>query len=128
VAAAVNWAINNVGTPVQSNFPNDYQQFFLTNIIAQPGNRTLLAPLTGSVTPAQMVIATEIIRAAGETFLTGATGIQAIGGLTKDVFFCSGIFINVDDSYLPYITITSFKKWTVAGGWVDITSAFNSTV
>jgi hypothetical protein len=127
VLAAVNWVVANGSAPTFPSvaFPeNDYQQFLLTDILFP--NKTVLSGLT--TTDERMVFATEIIRAAGETFLTGPTGIEAISGLTKDVFFCSGIFINVDDSYLPYITISSFKKWTVADGWVDITSAFNSTV
>lgn len=133
VAAAVSWAISNSGTPVQSNFVDDYQQFFLTNIIAQPANRTLLAPLTGSVTPAQMVIATEIIRAAGQTFLLGATGIRsaagtnAINGSTRDAFFMSGTFINVDDDYEAYIDVVSFQKLPKGTAtWVDLTTTFKA--
>jgi len=133
VAAAVSWAISNAGTPVQSNFVDDYQQFFLTNIIAQPANRTLLAPLTGSVTPAQMVIATEIIRAAGQTFLVGTTGIKSIGGAnlingsTRDIFFMSGTFINVDDGYEAYIDVVSFQKLAKgASTFTDLTTTFKA--
>lgn len=124
VLAAVTWVLANGSAPTFPSvaFPvNDYQQFFLTNALFP--TKAALAALT--TTGERMLAATEIIRAAGETFLTGATGIEAIGGLSKDVFFCSGIFINVDDGYLPYITISSFKKWTVADGWVDITADFN---
>ena len=133
VAAAVSWAINNAGTPTQSNFVDDYQQFFLTNIIAQPANRTLLAPLTGSVTPAQMVIATEIIRAAGQAFLVGTTGIKSIGGAnlingsTRDIFFMSGTFINVDDGYEAYIDVVSFQKLAKgASTFTDLTTTFKA--
>jgi len=134
VSAAVSWAINNAGTPVQSNFPDDYQQFFLTNIIAQSANRTLLAPLTGSVTPAQMVIATEIIRAAGQDFLTVSTrGIKSIGGTnlingsTRDIFFMSGTFINVDDGYEAYIDVVSFQKLAKgASTFTDLTTTFKA--
>jgi len=124
VLAAVTWVLANGSAPTFPSvaFPeNDYQQFFLTNILFPA--KAALAGIT--TTGERMVAATEIIRAAGETFLTGPTGIEAIGGLSKDVFFCSGTFINVDDGYLPYINISSFKKWTVADGWVNIIRDFN---
>lgn len=63
-----------------------------------------------------MVIATEILRAAGQTFLVGTTGIKSIGGTnlingsTRDIFFMSGTFINVDDGYEAYIDVVSFSK------------------
>ena len=132
VSAAISWALANSGTPTfpSTAFPvNDYQQYFLTNIIAQSASRTALGIVGtpgGSPTPAQMVIATELIRANGETFLLGASGISAISGNTKDVIFCSGTFINVDDGYDAYVNINTFKKWTAAGGWVDLTTSFNS--
>ena len=127
VLAAVTWVLANGSAPTFPSvaFPvNDYQQFLLTDILFP--TKAALAALT--TTAARMIAATETIRTAGETFLTGVTGIQAIGGLNKDVLFCSGTFINVDDSYLPYISINSFKKWTVADGWVDILADFNSGI
>lgn len=127
VLAAVTWVDANAGLPTFPSvaFPdNDYQQFYLTNILASTTNRALLAAATG--TPAKMVVATEIIRVAGETFLIGSTGIQAIGGLIKDVFFCSGTFINVDDRFTAYVNINTFKKWSVAAGWTDLTTSFNA--
>ena len=131
VLAAVTWVGANAGLPTFPSvaFPdNDYQQFYLTNILASTTNRALLAAATG--TPAKMVVATEIIRVAGETFLIGSTGIQAIGGLIKDVFFCSGIFVNVDDGYEAYISINTFKKWTTTGvgtgAWTDLTTTFKA--
>jgi len=124
VQAAINWVAANVGLPVQTNFPDDYQQFFLTNTLASVTNRALLA--AAITNPEKMIVATEIIRVAGETLLLGATGIQAISGNTKDVFFCSGTFINVDDNFTAYVNINTFKKWTVAGGWTDLTTTFKA--
>jgi hypothetical protein len=124
VLAAITWVGANSGLPLQANFPDDYQQFYLTNILASTTNRALLTAATG--TPAKMVVATEILRAAGETFLLGASGISAISGNTKDVFFCSATFINVDDGYEAYINVNTFKKWTVAAGWVDLTTTFKA--
>jgi hypothetical protein len=133
VQAAINWAINNAGLPVQANFADDYQQFFITNILASVTNRGLLAPLTGSATSAQMVIATEILRAAGQTFLVGTTGIKSIGGAnlingsTRDIFFMSGTFINVDDGYEAYIDVVSFQKLTKgASTFTDLTTTFKA--
>jgi hypothetical protein len=133
VQAAINWAINNAGLPVQANFADDYQQFFITNILASVTNRGLLAPLTGSATSAQMVIATEILRAAGQTFLVGTTGIKSIGGAnlingsTRDIFFMSGTFINVDDGYEAYIDVVSFQKLAKgASTFTDLTTTFKA--
>jgi len=131
VLAAITWVAANAGLPTFPSvaFPdNDYQQFYLTNILASVTNRALLAAATG--TPAKMVVATEILRVAGETFLIGATGIQNIAGLNKDVFFCSGTFINVDDRYEAYINVNTFKKWTTTGigtgAWSDLTTTFKA--
>lgn len=133
VQAAINWAINNAGLPVQANFVDDYQQFFITNILASVTNRALLAPLTGSATAAQMGIATEILRAAGQTFLVGTTGIKSIGGTnlingsTRDIFFMSGTFINVDDGYEAYIDVVSFQKLAKgASTFTDLTTTFKA--
>jgi hypothetical protein len=133
VQAAINWAINNAGLPVQANFADDYQQFFITNILASVTNRGLLAPLTGSATSAQMVIATEILRDAGQTFLVGTTGIKSIGGAnlingsTRDIFFMSGTFINVDDGYEAYIDVVSFQKLAKgASTFTDLTTTFKA--
>lgn len=131
VLAAITWVAANAGLPTfpSVDFPdNDYQQFYITNILASVTNRALLAAATG--TPAKMVVATEILRVAGETFLIGATGIQNITGLNKDVFFCSGTFINVDDRYEAYINVNTFKKWTTTGigtgAWSDLTTTFKA--
>jgi hypothetical protein len=125
VLAAVTWVLANGSAPTFPSvaFPqDDYQQFYLTSIL-YPTKAALTAL---SDTPARMVAATETIRAAGETFLTGSTGIQAISGNTKDVLFCSGTFVNVDDGYEAYINVNTFKKWTLAGGWTDLTTTFKA--
>lgn len=125
VSAAISWVLANSSAPTFPSTPfpdNDYQQFYLTNILFS--TKAALAAL--STTADRMVAATETIRAAAETFLTGSTGIQAIAGNTKDVFFCSGTFVNVDDRYEAYINVNTFKKWTVAAGWVDLTTTFKA--
>ena len=124
VQAAINWVASNAGLPNQANFVDDYQQFFLTNVLASVTNRALLA--AASTNSAKMVVATEIIRVAGETLLLGASGISAISENTKDVIFCSGTFINVDDRYEAYISVNTFKKWTLSGGWTDLTTSFTT--
>lgn len=125
VLAAITWVLGSSIAPTfpSTAFPqNDYQQYYLTSILF-PTKAALTAL---STTATRMVAATETIRAAGEIFLTGSTGIQAISGNTKDVFFCSGTFINVDDGFTAYVDINTFKKWTVAAGWTDLTTSFKA--
>jgi hypothetical protein len=131
VLAAIGWVGANAGLPVQANFADDYQQFFITDILASVTNRALIAAATGN--PAKMVVATEILRAAGQTFLLGATGIRsaagtnAINGSTRDTFFMSGTFINVDHGYEAYIDVVSFQKLPKGTTtWVDLTTTFKA--
>jgi hypothetical protein len=131
VLAAINWVAANSGLPVQSNFADDYQQFFITNILASVTNRALIAAATGD--PAKMVVATEILRAAGQTFLLSSTGIRSaagtnvINGSTRDTFFMSGTFINVDHGYEAYIDVVTFQKLPKGTTtWVDLTTTFTA--
>ena len=121
VATAIGWVAANALAPVVANFPNDYQNYTLCAILF-PFKAALAAiPTYG----AQMVYATEKIRLASDTFLTGASGIIAANvGAGIDVFYCSGTFINTDDGYNAYINVTSFKKYNSVGGWVDLTTQF----
>jgi hypothetical protein len=121
VATAIGWVAANALAPVVANFPNDYQNYTLCAILF-PFKAALAAiPTYG----AQMVYATEKIRLASDTFLTGASGIIGANvGTGIDVFYCSGTFINTDDGYNAYIDVTSFKKYNSVGGWVDLTTQF----
>lgn len=121
VATAIGWVAANALAPVVANFPNDYQNYTLCAILF-PFKAALAAiPTYG----AQMVYATEKIRLASDTFLTGASGIIAANvGVGIDVFYCSGTFINTDDGYNAYVNVTSFKKYNSVGGWVDLTTSF----
>lgn len=121
VATAIGWVAANALAPVVANFPNDYQNYTLCAILF-PFKAALAAiPTYG----AQMVYATEKIRLASDTFLTGASGIIGANvGTGIDVFYCSGTFINTDDGYNAYINVTSFKKYNSVGGWVDLTTSF----
>ena len=121
VATAIGWVAANAFAPVVANFPNDYQNYALCDILF-PFKAALAAiPTYG----AQMVYATEKIRLASDTFLTGASGIIAANvGVGIDVFYCSGTFINTDDGYNAYVNVTSFKKYNSVGGWVDLTTSF----
>lgn len=121
VATAIGWVAANAIAPVVANFPNDYQNYTLCAILF-PFKAALAAiPTYG----AQMVYATEKIRLASDTFLTGASGIIAANvGVGIDVFYCSGTFINTDDGYNAYVNVTSFKKYNSVGGWVDLTTSF----
>jgi len=121
VATAITWVAANAIAPVVANFPDDYQNYTLCDILF-PFKAALAAiPDYGD----QMVYATEKIRLAGDTFLTGASGIIAANvGVGIDVFYCSGTFINTDDGYNAYVNVTSFKKYNSVGGWVDLTTSF----
>jgi len=121
VATAIGWVAANALAPVVANFPNDYQNYTLCAILF-PFKAALAAiPTYG----AQMVYATEKIRLASDTFLTGASGIIGANvGTGIDVFYCSGTFINTDDGYNAYINVISFKKYNSVGGWVDLTTSF----
>ena len=121
VATAIGWVAANAFAPVVANFPNDYQNYTLCDILFP--FKTALATL--ATYGAKMVYATEKIRLASDTFLTGATGIVAANvGVGIDVFYCSGTFINTDDGYNAYINVTSFEKYNSVGGWVDLTTEF----
>jgi hypothetical protein len=121
VATAIAWVAANASAPVASNFPNDYQNYVLCNILFSFKAALAAIPAYGD----KMVFATEKIRLAADTFLTGASGIITPNvPANTDVFYCSGIFINTDDQYNAYISVTSFKKYNSVGGWVDLTSTF----
>ena len=120
VATAIAWVGANASAPVASNFPNDYQNFVLCDILFP-----FKAALSTGTYGAKMVYATEKIRLAGVTFIEGASGIVT-GNVpaATDVFFCSGIFINTDSGYSAYVVVSSFKKYNTVGGWVDLTAQF----
>ena len=121
VATAITWVAANAIAPVVANFPDDYQNYTLCDILFPFKVALAAIPDYGD----QMVYATEKIRLAGDTFLTGASGIIAANvGVGIDVFYCSGTFINTDDGYNAYLNVTSFKKYNSVGGWVDLTTSF----
>jgi hypothetical protein len=132
VLAAITWVAANGSAPTFPSTPfpdNDYQQFYLTNILYS--FKSALAALPD--TAARMVYATEKIRDAGQTFLVGTTGIKSIGGAnlingsTRDIFFMSGTFINVDDGYEAYIDVVSFQKLAKgASTFTDLTTTFKA--
>ena len=121
VATAITWVAANGSTPVVGNFPNNYQNYTLCSILF-PFKAALAAlPTYGE----KMVFATEKIRLAGDTFLTGASGIIGANvGTGIDTFYCTGTFINSDDGFNAYVTVTAFKKYNSVGGWVDLTTEF----
>jgi len=125
VATAIGWVAANGSAPVVGNFPNNYQNFTLCNILF-PFKAALAAlPTYGE----KMVFGTEKIRLSGNTFLTGATGIVGANvGTNVDVFYCTGIFINTDDGFNAYVDVKEFKKYNSVGGWVDLTNEFLATL
>jgi len=121
VATAITWVAANAIAPVVANFPDDYQNYTLCDILFPFKVALAAIPDYGD----QMVYATEKIRLASDAFLTGASGIIGANvGTGIDVFYCSGTFINTDDGYNAYINVTSFQKYNSVGGWVDLTTSF----
>jgi hypothetical protein len=132
VATAATWVIGNATLPTYNTgvFADNDQHYKLCAILL-PFRATILASYDFVTTPslygASMVYCTEKIRVAGDTFLTGASGIIAANvGTNVDVFYCSGTFINVDDGYNPYVKVTSFKKYNSTNSpvWTDLTTPF----
>ena len=134
VATAATWVIGNASAPVYNTgvFANNDQHYKLCSILF--ANRaTILASYNFVATPslygASMKYCTERIRIAGDTFLTGASGIIAANvGTNVDVFYCSGTFINVDHGYNAYVDVISFKKYNSVSGWTDLTTQFLNTL
>jgi hypothetical protein len=134
VATAAIWVIGSAVAPVYNTgvFANNDQHFKLCSILF--ANRaTILASYNFVATPslygASMKYCTERIRIAGDTFLTGASGIIAANvGANVDVFYCSGTFINADNGYNAYVDVNSFKKYnsTDSPVWTDLTVQFQS--
>ena len=121
VATAITWVAANSSAPVAANFPNDYQNYTLCNILFSFKAALAAIPAYG----AKMVFATEKIRLAGNTFLTGGSGITAANvGSDIDTFYCTGTFINTDDGFNAYVNVTAFKKYNSVGGWIDLTTEF----
>ena len=136
VATAATWVIGNASAPVYNTgvFANNDQHYKLCSILF--ANRaTILASYNFVATPslygASMKYCTERIRIAGDTFLTGASGIIAANvGANVDVFYCSGTFINADYGYNAYVDVISFKKYnsTDSPVWTDLTTQFLNTL
>lgn len=136
VVTAAQWVMTNTAsgpTPVRGSgvFANNDQYFTLATILW--ANRTTLCstPYNFVLDPtkygAGVKLATEYIRVASDTFLTGASGIVAANvGTNVDVFYCNGTFINVDNGYNAYVKVSSFKKYNSVSGWTDLTSSFIS--
>jgi len=134
VVTAAQWVMTNTATgptPVRGAgvFANNDQYFTLATILW--ANRATLcsAPynfvLDSTKYGAGVKLATEYIRVASNTFLTGGSGIVAANvGTNVDVFYCNGTFINVDHGYNAYVNVTSFKKYNSVSGWTDLTTAF----
>jgi hypothetical protein len=121
VATAVAWVAANALAPVAVDFPNNYQNYTLCSILFP--FKVALAALT--TYGEKMVLATEKIRLASNTFLTGVSGIVGGNvGTDVDVFYCTGTFINTDDGFNAYVDVTAFKKYNSVGGWVDLTTEF----
>jgi hypothetical protein len=120
VATAINWVATNSSAPDSADFLNDYQNFTLCDILFP-----FKADLAVLPYDEQMVFATEEIRSAGDSFLTGAEGItDDTVGLNIDTFYCTGTFINTDDGFNAYVDVSEFKKYNSVGGWENLTTEF----
>jgi len=136
VVTAAQWVMTNLAggpAPVRGAgvFANNDQYFTLATILWADRATLCSAPYNFVLNPlvygAGVKLATEYIRVASDTFLTGASGIVGANvGTNVDVFYCSGTFINTDYGYNAYVNVNSFKKYNSTSGWTDLTVQFQS--
>ena len=77
-----------------------------------------------------MVFSTNKIKENAFTYLfanlSGATNSVLLSNPSNEIFFSSGVFINTDYGYESYVNIDQFWKYSINGGWVDLTSEYVS--
>lgn len=133
IAVANSWVSSSSTPPTASTqFPNNYQQYTLTNIL-YPYKSTL----TGSFGE-QMQFSTEIIRVSSSQWIINnlpnliipASGSAPAYPVPANVYYFCGTFINVDDGYNAYINPNTFQVFDInlgtSGSWVDYTTQFLS--
>ena len=120
-------------TPTFSTYSGsgDYEFYKLIDILWP--FRSTLSGFTGSteqIYNKRMVFSTNKIKENAfdylKTNLSGATSSVLASRPSLEIFFSSGVFINTDYGYESYVNIDQFWKYSIDGGWVDLTSEYVS--
>ena len=130
IAVANSWVVSSSLAPTTASFPNNFQQYTLTDILYP-----YKATLTGSFGE-QMQFSTEIIRVSSSQWIINnlpnlviPTG-QTPYPVPANVYYFCGTFINVDDGYQAYINPNTFQVFDISlgtsGSWVNYTTQFLS--
>jgi len=136
IAVANAWVVSSSVAPTAStNFPNDYQQYTLTNILYP--YRSVIS--TGSFGQ-QMQFSTEKIRVSSSQWiinnipnLISPPAVPTTYTIPANIYYFCGTFINVDYGFDAYINPNTFQVFqpsntasSPSGSWVDYTSQFLS--
>jgi Limiting CO2-inducible proteins B/C beta carbonyic anhydrases len=122
IAGANAWTISSSLAPTTGSFPNDYQQYTITNIV-YPYKAGLA---TGSYAQ-QMVFSTNIVAASSsQWFIDNVPTTGYYNAIPPtDIYYCGGTFINTDYGYLGYVDINTFQKLPQGTSiWEDYTTSF----
>jgi len=120
-------------TPTFSTYSGsgNYEFYKLVDIL-WPFRGTLsgFTGTTEQVYNKRMVFATNKIKENAFTYLfsnlSGATNSVLLSNPSNEIFFSSGVFINTDYGYESYVNIDQFWKYSINGGWVNLTSEYVS--
>lgn len=120
VAGAISVTLAASAPPQLIDWDGNFQFFTLLEIL-WPYQSVLAGMTYGDA----MLFATETIRDAAYDFIINNLPAQITGVTTNDVFFCSGIFINTDDTYSSYVAIDKFEKYVFSSStWVDMSAEY----
>ena len=130
IAVANAWVISSSNAPTTNNFPNDYQQYTLTDILYP-----YRAAITTGSFGQQMQFSTEKIRVSSSQWIINnipnLTSPPAVAGtypIPANIYYFCGTFINVDYGYDAYINPNTFQVYDISlgasGSWVDYTTQF----
>jgi hypothetical protein len=134
VAVANSWVSSSSTAPTASTqFPNNYQQYTLTNIL-YPYKAAIQTGSFGQ----QMQFSTEIIRVSSSQWIINnipnlvvpVSGSSPAYNMPTNVYYFCGTFINTDYGYQAYINPNTFQVFDISlgasGSWVDYTTQFLS--
>ena len=133
VALANAWVVSSSVAPTTGDFPNDYQQYTLTDIL-YPYKAGIETGSFGE----QMMFSTEIIRVSSSQWiinnipnLTSPPAVPGTYTIPANIYYFCGTFINVDYGYDAYINPNTFQVFepsnttsSPSGSWVDYTTQF----
>jgi len=122
IGAANAWTISSSLAPTTGSFPNDYQQYTITNMLYP-----YKAGLTTGSFAQQMVFSTNMVAVSSSQWFLANTPTTGHYGTTPptDIYCCGGVFINTDYGYEGYVSIDTFQKLPQGSlTWEDYTTSF----